>query len=203
MKDQKIYIIGAGLSGLVAAIELEKAGFSPIILESTDKVGGRMKTDQVDGYLLDHGFQVILTAYPEVKRYLNLPALNLKTFDPGAVIFDEKDSYIISDPLRNPLKVVGMAFSRVGTFLDKVKMFTLTQELKKKSVEDIFNEPSKLKLWENLNLIISNFEFLNNGFYERWLQRRYRGWWGRQRRQTALHRCCHRAAARPPTTTSA
>ena len=71
MKDQKIYIIGAGLSGLVAAIELEKAGFSPIILESSDKVGGRMKTDQVDGYLLDHGFQVILTAYPEVKRYLN------------------------------------------------------------------------------------------------------------------------------------
>ncbi|WP_296702649.1 NAD(P)/FAD-dependent oxidoreductase [Algoriphagus sp.] len=162
MKDQKIYIIGAGLSGLVAAIELEKAGFSPVMLESTDKVGGRMKTDKVDGYLLDHGFQVILTAYPEVKRYLNLPALNLKTFDPGAVIFDENDSYIISDPLRNPLKVVGMAFSRVGTFLDKVKMFTLTQELKKKSVEDIFNEPSMptlqyLKNYGFSELIISNF----------------------------------------------
>lgn len=162
MKDQKIYIIGAGLSGLVAAIELEKAGFSPIILESSDRVGGRMKTDKVDGYLLDHGFQVILTAYPEVKRYLNLPALNLKTFDPGAVIFDENDSYIISDPLRNPLKVVGMAFSRVGTFLDKVKMFTLTQELKKKSIEDIFNGPSMptlqyLKKYGFSDLIISNF----------------------------------------------
>lgn len=162
MKDQKIYIIGAGLSGLVAALELEKAGFSPIILESTDKVGGRMKTDQVDGFLLDHGFQVLLTSYPEVKKYLNLPALNLKTFDPGAVIFDEKDSYIISDPLKNPLKVVGMAFSRVGTFLDKVKMFTLTQELKKKSIEDIFNEPSLptlqyLKNYGFSDQIISNF----------------------------------------------
>jgi protoporphyrinogen oxidase len=162
MKDQKIYIIGAGLSGLVAALELEKAGFSPIILESSDKVGGRMKTDQVDGFLLDHGFQVLLTSYPEVKKYLNLPALNLKTFDPGAVIFDEKDSYIISDPLRNPLKVVGMAFSRVGTFLDKVKMFTLTQELKKKSIEDIFNEPSLptlqyLKNYGFSDQIISNF----------------------------------------------
>ncbi|MBB6325705.1 phytoene dehydrogenase-like protein [Algoriphagus iocasae] len=162
MKDQKIYIIGAGLSGLVAALELEKSGFSPIILESTDKVGGRMKTDQVDGFLLDHGFQVLLTSYPEVKKYLNLPALNLKTFDPGAVIFDEKDSYIISDPLRNPLKVVGMAFSRVGTFLDKVKMFTLTQELKKKSIEDIFNEPSLptlqyLKNYGFSDQIISNF----------------------------------------------
>lgn len=162
MKEQKIYIIGAGLSGLVAAIELEKAGFSPIILESTDQVGGRMKTDQVDGFLLDHGFQVLLTAYPEVNRYLNLPALNLKTFDPGAVIFDEKDSYIISDPLRNPLKVVGMAFSRVGTFLDKVKMYSLTQELKKKSVEDIFNEPSiptlqYLKNYGFSDQIINNF----------------------------------------------
>lgn len=162
MKEQKIYIIGAGLSGLVAAIELEKAGFSPIILESTDKVGGRMKTDQVEGFLLDHGFQVLLTAYPEVNRYLNLPALNLKTFDPGAVIFDEKDSYIISDPLRNPLKVVGMAFSRVGTFLDKVKMYSLTQELKKKSVEDIFNEPSiptlqYLKNYGFSDQIINNF----------------------------------------------
>lgn len=162
MKEQKIYIIGAGLSGLVAAIELEKAGFSPIILESTDKVGGRMKTDQVEGFLLDHGFQVLLTAYPEVNRYLNLAALNLKTFDPGAVIFDEKDSYIISDPLRNPLKVVGMAFSRVGTFLDKVKMYSLTQELKKKSVEDIFNEPSiptlqYLKNYGFSDQIINNF----------------------------------------------
>ncbi|MBN3519420.1 FAD-dependent oxidoreductase [Algoriphagus lutimaris] len=162
MKEQKIYIIGAGLSGLVAAIELEKAGFSPIILESTDQVGGRMKTDQVDGFLLDHGFQVLLTAYPEVNRYLNLPALNLKNFDPGAVIFDEKDSYIISDPLRNPLKVVGMAFSRVGTFLDKVKMFSLTQELKKKPVEDIFEEPSiptlqYLKNYGFSDQIINNF----------------------------------------------
>lgn len=162
MNEQKIYIIGAGLSGLVAALELEKAGYSPIILESTDRVGGRMKTDEVDGFLLDHGFQVLLTAYPEVKKYLNIPALNLKNFDPGAIIFDELDSYIISDPLRNPLKVVGMAFSKVGTFFDKVKMFNLTQELKKKSVEKIFEEPSKptlqyLKEYGFSDQIISNF----------------------------------------------
>lgn len=142
MKEEKIYIIGAGLSGLIAALELEKAGFSPIILESSDRIGGRMKTDEIDGFLLDHGFQVLNTAYPEAKKYLDFQALNLKTFDPGAVIFDGKDSYIITDPMRNPLKIVGMAFSKVGTFLDKVKMFTLTQELKKKSNEDIFNEPS-------------------------------------------------------------
>ncbi|GAB2501087.1 NAD(P)/FAD-dependent oxidoreductase [Algoriphagus taiwanensis] len=162
MEDQKIYIVGAGIAGLIAALELEKAGFSPIILESTAEVGGRMKTDAQDGFLMDHGFQVLNTAYPEAKRYLDFQALNLKTFDPGAVIFDGKDSFIITDPMRNPLKVVSMAFSKVGTFLDKVKMFTLTQELKKKSNEDIFNAPSVpthqyLKNFGFSDLIIDNF----------------------------------------------
>jgi phytoene dehydrogenase-like protein len=162
MEDQKIYIIGAGISGLVAAIELEKAGFTPVILESSGEIGGRMKTDNVDGFLLDHGFQVLNTAYPEAKKYLDYGQLHLKNFDPGAVIFDEKESYIITDPLRNPLKIVGMAFSKVGTFLDKVKMFTLTQELKKKSNEEIFNEPSVptlqyLKNYGFSDLVITNF----------------------------------------------
>ena len=162
MEDQKIYIIGAGISGLVAAIELEKAGFTPVILESSGEIGGRMKTDNVDGFLLDHGFQVLNTAYPEAKKYLDYGQLQLKNFDPGAVIFDEKESYIITDPLRNPLKIVGMAFSKVGTFLDKVKMFTLTQELKKKSNEEIFNEPSVptlqyLKNYGFSDLVITNF----------------------------------------------
>lgn len=162
MEEEKIYIVGAGLSGLIAALELEKSGFTPIILESSDRIGGRMKTDEVDGFLLDHGFQVLNTAYPEAKKYLDFQALRLKTFDPGAVIFEGKDSYLITDPMRNPLKIVGMAFSKVGTFLDKVKMFTLTQELKKKTNEAIFNEPSipthqYLKDYGFSDQIIDNF----------------------------------------------
>jgi phytoene dehydrogenase-like protein len=103
MKEAKIYIIGAGVSGLVAAIELEKAGFSPIILEGSDSIGGRVKTDELDGFRLDQGFQILLTAYPEAIRYLDYQALNLKYFDPGAVIFDGQESFSITDPLRNPL----------------------------------------------------------------------------------------------------
>jgi len=162
MSEKKIYIVGAGLSGLIAALELEKAGLSPVILEASDRVGGRMKTDIVEGYRLDHGFQVLNTAYPEAKRYLDFQALQLKNFDPGAIIFEGKDSYILTDPLRNPLKLVGMAVSRVGTFLDKVKVFTLTQELKKKSSEEIFAEPSLptheyLKKYGFSDAIITNF----------------------------------------------
>lgn len=162
MEKERIYIIGAGLAGLIAALELEKAGFSPIILEASDGIGGRMRTDSVDGFLLDRGFQVLNTAYPEAKKYLDFQALQLRTFDPGAVIFEGRDFYTITDPLRDPLKIVGMAFSKVGTFLDKVKMFRLTQELKKKSNEEIFNEPSipthqYLKNYGFSELIISNF----------------------------------------------
>ncbi|MEB2779125.1 NAD(P)/FAD-dependent oxidoreductase [Algoriphagus sp. C2-6-M1] len=162
MKDQNIYIIGAGVAGLVAALELEKSGFSPVILESSNGIGGRIKTDEVDGFLMDHGFQVLLTAYPEVKKYLDLGALNLKYLEPGAVIFGAKDTFIIADPLRNPLKVVSMAFSHVGSFLDKVKMFNLTQMLRNKSIEDIFNEPSipthmYLNEYGFSDRIISNF----------------------------------------------
>ena len=86
--DQKIVIIGAGVSGLVAALHCEKAGYKPIIIEASERVGGRIKTDQKDGFLLDQGFQVLLSAYQEAKRYLDLEALDLRSFSTGAHIFD-------------------------------------------------------------------------------------------------------------------
>jgi phytoene dehydrogenase-like protein len=70
-KDYVIYIIGAGISGLIAAKTLEQSGYRPIILEASDKVGGRVKTDIVNGYQLDRGFQVLLEAYPKAKDYLD------------------------------------------------------------------------------------------------------------------------------------
>ena len=145
-KEKDIYIIGAGISGLIAAYELEKAGLSPIILESDKAVGGRVRTDYQDGYFLDRGFQVLLTAYPEAQRYLDYDALKLKKFDPGAIIIKPGNLFTIHDPLRNPLKIVSMAFSSVGNLMDKIRIFRLTQSLKRKSVEDIFHEPSKTTL---------------------------------------------------------
>lgn len=156
MPQQKIYIIGAGISGLVAAYELENAGFSPVIVEASESVGGRVKTDIENGFLLDRGFQVLLTAYPEAKRYLDYEKLNLRMFDPGAIVFKPGDFFAIHDPLRNPMRLFGMAFSKVGTFKDKFKILSLTNSLKKKTEEEIFAEPS-----------IPTIDFLRNyGFSE-------------------------------------
>ncbi len=160
--EDRIYIIGAGLAGLVAALELERAGFSPCILEASDSVGGRIKTDKLDGFLLDHGFQVLNTAYPEAQRYLDLNALNLRTFTPGAVVFEGEDFYLLSDPARSPLRALAMAFSKVGTLGDKLKILKLTRSLKNLSNEEIFAKPSLpthqyLKDYGFSDLIISNF----------------------------------------------
>ena len=77
-QDYKIHIIGAGVSGLIAAIVLENHGYHPVVLETSDRVGGRVKTDIINGYQLDHGFQVLLTAYPAVQKYLDYDALELQ-----------------------------------------------------------------------------------------------------------------------------
>jgi protoporphyrinogen oxidase len=145
--EKSVYIIGAGISGLVAAIELEKAGYYPVILEASDGIGGRVKTVEAYGYLLDQGFQVLLTAYPELDRYLDLGKLNLKKFKPGAIIFEGgEDSFAVHDPIRNPLKMFSMAFSKVGTVWDKYKMYSLTKALKEKRIEEIFDSPQQSTL---------------------------------------------------------
>jgi phytoene dehydrogenase-like protein len=79
-EDCKIHIVGAGVSGLIAARILEDHGYQPTIIEATERVGGRVKTDVVNGYQLDHGFQVLLTAYPAAKKYLNYDELELQKF---------------------------------------------------------------------------------------------------------------------------
>ncbi len=85
--EQKVVIVGAGVAGLIAAQHLENEGFAPLIIESADRIGGRLKTERIKGFLLDHGFQILLSDYPEVQRYLDLNALQVSPLDPGAVIF--------------------------------------------------------------------------------------------------------------------
>ncbi len=139
----KIHIIGAGVSGLIAAKVLEENGFQPSILESTDRVGGRVKTDLVEEYQLDHGFQVLLTAYPAAQKYLDYDALDLQSCLPGATIFKNKKQQTIGDPLRNLSLLLPTVFSSIGSISDKFKVLKLNLDLKKTSVTEIFEKPEK------------------------------------------------------------
>ena len=145
-QEYKIYIIGAGVSGLVAAQILEKEGYAPIIIESTDRVGGRVKTDIVDGYQLDHGFQVLLTSYPAAQKFLDYEGLELQNFLPGAAIFNDGKENQIGDPLRDFSLLLPTVFSSLIPLGDKIKILQLNIQLKSKSISDIFAEKEKSTL---------------------------------------------------------
>ncbi len=155
-KDYKIHIVGAGISGLIAATVLEQNGFSPTIIEATDRVGGRIKTDIVDNYYLDHGFQVLLTAYPAVQKYLNLTSLDLQKILPGASIFKEGKQNILGDPLRNFSLLFSTVFSKIATPLDKYKILKLNNQLKKKTISTIFSDKEKTTLFYLMDLGFSS-----------------------------------------------
>lgn len=142
-QDRKIHIVGAGISGLIAAKVIEDHGYNPIILEASDRVGGRVKSDPVDGFVLDRGFQVLLTAYPAAKKYLDFKALQLQKFVPGAAIFKDGKQVVIGDPLRDLSLLFASLLSDVGSFGDKIKTLKLINHLKSKTLEEIFNSPEK------------------------------------------------------------
>ena len=138
-KDLKIYIIGAGVSGLIAAKVLENSGYAPVVLEATDRAGGRVKTDLIDGFQLDHGFQVLLSSYPAAQKYLDFKALELQELRSGAVIFKNGKQQVIGDPLRDISVLFPTLFSGVGNLLDKIKILQLSLRLQKKSIDAIFS----------------------------------------------------------------
>jgi hypothetical protein len=143
LSHPQITIIGAGVAGLVAAIELEKAGYRPLLLEAADRVGGRLKTDEVDDFLLDRGFQVLLTEYPEVKRYLDLEALGVKAFRPGGRVHTRQLNFRFADPLREPAQIIRSTLSPIGTLSDKIKLARLGLKLRAYSAEDCFSKSYK------------------------------------------------------------
>jgi len=117
-----VLIIGAGLSGLNCALELQKKDIPFTILDSSDAVGGRIRTDNIDGFRLDRGFQIFLTAYPEARAVLDYDELNLHSFRPGAMVRLNGKFRLLSDPLRRPQDVFSTLFSGVGTLRDKLKV---------------------------------------------------------------------------------
>ncbi|WP_051942924.1 NAD(P)/FAD-dependent oxidoreductase [Streptacidiphilus rugosus] len=109
-------VVGAGLAGLACANDLCDAGLEVMLLESSYRVGGRMVSDPQDGFLLDRGFQVFNTAYPQVRRRVDLRALRLRAFDPGFVLARADGSVLVGDPTRQRGVLPGLL--RLGSARD-------------------------------------------------------------------------------------
>jgi phytoene dehydrogenase-like protein len=146
MKSTAI-IIGGGLAGLSAARQLHAQGIDFKLFEATERIGGRVKTEVVNGFRLDRGFQVLLTEYPEAKRWLDYKKLALKSFTPGALLLlpGGKKSHI-GDPLRDFSSLLPTLFSSTGNLMDKLRILKLKTRLAKLTIEEIFQQKEKTTL---------------------------------------------------------
>jgi phytoene dehydrogenase-like protein len=136
-----VYVVGAGLAGLRCARRLHERGVTATVLEAGDAVGGRVRTDRVDGFLLDRGFQVLLTAYPEARSVLDYRELELHPFYPGALIWTGGRFVTVADPFRRRLDGLRTLVAPVGGLGDKLKLASLRRRVVAGSQEELFARP--------------------------------------------------------------
>jgi phytoene dehydrogenase-like protein len=125
----EVIIIGAGLAGLTCARVLRRRGVPFVLLDASDGVGGRVRTDMVDGFRLDRGYQVLLTAYPETQRELDYDALDLRPYRPGALVRLGGRFRRVSDLFRRPQDALSTLVAPVGTLADKLRVARLRRDV--------------------------------------------------------------------------
>jgi phytoene dehydrogenase-like protein len=166
----KVIVVGAGLAGLTCAKVLTERGAEVVVFEVSDGVGGRVRTDESSGFLLDRGFQVYFTAYPVSKRHLDHAALDLKPFDPGAIIHRGRKRNILSDPVRDPKALTPSLLSDAATFPDKLRTLRLVAD----NVSERAETAGELDGTDS-----SSLEYLRSyGFSERIIDDFYRPFYG-------------------------
>ncbi len=133
-----VVVVGAGLAGLACAQQLTAAGLSVRLLDAADSPGGRIRTDRVDGFLLDRGFQVLLTEYPEAQRLFDYPALELRPFLPGALVRQAGSFHRFADPFREPAKSLAFLFDSIVPLRDKLLVARLRGECLQLTTERVF-----------------------------------------------------------------
>ncbi len=134
---RRVLIVGGGLAGLACGVRLHEAGAQPLIVEASDDVGGRVRTDVVDGFRLDRGFQVYLDAYPEAGKLLNLPRLELRPFQPGALVYLDGRLHRVMDVFRDPRHLLASAVAPVGSLADKLRVASLRWRISRSTLADI------------------------------------------------------------------
>ncbi|KAL4854581.1 4-substituted benzoates-glutamate ligase [Chlorella vulgaris] len=121
LAEADVVVVGAGVAGLNAAAKLHAAGVDVLLLEASDGVGGRVRTDEVDGFLLDRGFQIFLTSYPEAKEALDYAALDLQPFYAGALVRHLADGLAsLGNPIGSPVDKLLVGLFRLKSLLGSV-----------------------------------------------------------------------------------
>ncbi len=138
-----VTIVGAGLAGLTCATHLHRANIPFRLIDAADAVGGRVRTDSAEGFTLDRGFQVLLTAYPECQALLDYDALDLQFFYDGALVRTHGHFHRIADPFRHPFDAPRTLFAPVGTLADKLRVARMRSALTAQSLDDIFSAPEQ------------------------------------------------------------
>jgi phytoene dehydrogenase-like protein len=136
-----VYVVGAGLAGLRCARRLHERGVAATVLEAGDGVGGRVRTDRVDGFLLDRGFQVLLTASPEARAALDYRELELHPFYPGALVRTRGRFVTVADPFRRRWDGLRTLVAPVGSVGDKLKLASLRRRVAAGTLEELFARP--------------------------------------------------------------
>ncbi len=126
------------MAGLAAAIDLEALGHDVEIHEASDGAGGRVRTDVVDGYRLDRGFQILLEAYPEAQDLLDYDALDLQAFSAGAHVRADGEFHQLGDPIREPGQLLATLRAPIGSPLDKAKILALRVSVSRGPIEALW-----------------------------------------------------------------
>jgi len=139
----KVTVIGAGLAGLACARRLADNNIPVRILERGKSVGGRVQSQTIDGYRIDIGFQVLLSAYPALQLFPELASLSANSYPPGARIMQEHRLHTLSDPFRNPADALPSIITPVVSLQDKLLMWQLAAELNRRPLSSLWDEPDQ------------------------------------------------------------
>ncbi|HEX6512989.1 MAG TPA: NAD(P)/FAD-dependent oxidoreductase [Chloroflexota bacterium] len=130
-------VVGAGLAGLTAARQLHRAGWDIMVLEASDGVGGRVRTDVVEGFRLDRGFQALFTGYPAARRQLELKALKPRSFDAGVVVVEAGRWHELGHPWKDPKALAPTLLSTIATPADKLKLLELARWIRCQPLDEL------------------------------------------------------------------
>lgn len=133
-----VVVVGAGIAGLVCAIELTRAGHTVRVLEAAEAPGGRARSSVIDGCVIDHGFQVLFTAYPTLTSYLDMPALALRKFRPAAHVVTDTSAALIGDALSDTSLLVDVMAARGIGIADKLRLLNLRRLAMSLSIDECF-----------------------------------------------------------------